>query len=85
MNATRCKMKLTSISESYGNGRQVKFVPVTGGSEENKRFYAATPSGEIQFTVSADAAKSLQLDVAALGAEFYVDITPAAPALPPAA
>jgi hypothetical protein len=80
MNATRCKMKLTSISESYNNGRSVKFVPVTGGSEENKRFYAATPSGQIEFTVSAEAAKSLNLDTAALGTEFYVDIAPAAPA-----
>jgi hypothetical protein len=77
MNPTRCKMKLTSISESYSKGRNVKFVPVSGGSEENKRFYAATPSGSLEFTISETAAKSLQLDVAALGAEFYVDITPA--------
>lgn len=77
MNPTRCKMKLTSISESYSNGRCVKFVPVTGGSEENKKFYAATPSGSIEFTISEQAAKSLELDVAKLGAEFYVDITPA--------
>jgi hypothetical protein len=80
MNPTRCKMKLTSISESYSNGRAVKFVPVAGGSEENKRFYAATPSGSVEFTVSELAARSLQLDVAKLGSEFYVDITPAAAA-----
>lgn len=77
MNPTRCKMKLTSISESYSNGRSVKFVPVSSGSEENKKFYAATPSGSIEFTVSESAAKSLALDVSALGSEFYVDITPA--------
>src|SRR6185369_7244757 len=33
MNATRCKMKLVSISEAYSNGVAVKFQPVTGGSE----------------------------------------------------
>jgi hypothetical protein len=79
VNPTRCKMRLTSISEAYSNGKTVKFVPVSSGSEENKRFYAATPSGSIEFTVSPDAAKNLGLDVAAIGSEFYVDITPAAP------
>lgn len=77
MNPTRCKMKLVSISEAYSNGRTVKFVPVSDGSEENKKFYASTPSGSIEFTVSEGAAKNLNLDVAALGTEFYVDITPA--------
>lgn len=71
-------MKLVSISEAYNNGRTVKFVPVTSGSEENKRFYAATPSGSVEFTVSQVASESLGLDAAKLGHEFYVDITPAA-------
>ena len=77
MNATRCKMKLISIAESYSSGVSVKFVPVSGGSEENKRFYAATPSGSVEFTVSQTARESLGLDVAKLGSEFYLDITPA--------
>lgn len=77
MNPTRCKMKLVSISEAYSNGRTVKFVPVSSGSEENKKFYAATPSGSVEFTVSETAARSLQLDAGKLGSEFYVDITPA--------
>ncbi len=79
MNRTRCKMKLTAISEAYNNGRSVKFVPVSGGSEENRKFYAATPSGSVEFTVSQAATESLGLDVAKLGSEFYFDITPAAP------
>jgi hypothetical protein len=88
MNPTRCKMKLVSISEAYSNGVTVKFQPVTSGSDENKRFYAATPSGNVEFTVSqaanveftvSQAAKeSLGLDVAKLGSEFYIDIIPAA-------
>jgi hypothetical protein len=69
-------MKLVSISEAYSNGVSVKFQPVTGDSAENKKFYAATPSGSIEFTVSQAAKGSLGLDVAKLGSEFYVDITP---------
>lgn len=77
MNATRCKMRLTSISDAYSNGVTVKFAPVQNGSEENKKFYAATPSGSLEFTVSQETKKSLGLDVANLGSEFYIDITPA--------
>lgn len=77
MNPTRCKMKLTSISDTgWSNAITVKFVPVQSGSEENKKFYAATPSGSVEFTVSEAARNSLGLDVAKLGSEFYFDITP---------
>ena len=76
MHATRCKMKLVSIAEAYNNGRTVKFSPVQSGSEENRKFYAATPSGSCEFTVSEQAAKSLGLDAGKLGSEFYVDFTP---------
>lgn len=76
MHATRCKMKLVSIAEAYANGRTVKFQPVQSGSEENRKFYAATPSGSCEFTVSEQAAKSLGLDAGKLGSEFYVDFTP---------
>lgn len=78
MNPTRCKVRLTSISEAYNHGRTVKFQPVQSGSAENNQFYAATPSGSMEFTVSEQAAKSLGLDVGKLGSEFYVDFTPAA-------
>lgn len=80
MNPTRCKMRLVSISGGHYNddsARTVKFVPVSGGSEENKRFYAATPSGSVEFTLSGTAAKSLGLDQGKISSEFYVDITPA--------
>lgn len=80
MNATRCKMELIMISKGYGSSgkeRYVKFIPVSGGSEENKKFFSATPSGSLDFTVSGAAAESLGLDQAAIGAEFYVDIKPA--------
>lgn len=81
MNATRCKMRLMSISGGWSasdKSRTVQFVPVSGeGSEENKKFFNATPSGEIKLNISAAAAQSLGLDQGKIGSEFYVDITPA--------
>ncbi len=48
----------------------VKLNPVTGGSDENKSFYEATPGGSIEFsTVNEAALKSLPI-----GAEVYVTI-----------
>lgn len=80
MNATRCKMRLRAISggwNEHDGSRTVEFVPVGSGSDENKRFYAATPSGKLEFTISGAAAKDLGLDQGKIGSEFYVDITPA--------
>ena len=51
----------------------VKLIPVTGGSEENKAFYEATPSGQIELGTVNDAVLK-QFNV---GDEFYVDFTPA--------
>jgi hypothetical protein len=78
MNATRCKMELISISKGWSTsgGRTVEFRPVSGGSEENKKFYEATPSGELKFQISGAAAQALGLDQGKIGSEFYVDITP---------
>lgn len=81
MNATRCKVRLVSISGGYygtDKGRTVEFRAVSDGSEENKRFFAATPSAEFKVNLSAEAAQSLGLDQGKIGSEFYVDFTPAA-------
>lgn len=53
----------------------VKLFPVTGDSDENKRFYQATPGGSIELSTVNTAV----LDMLPLGAEVYVDFTPAEP------
>jgi hypothetical protein len=81
MNATRCKMRLVSISVSGGyygkdKSRTVEFRAVSDDSEENKKFFAATPCGEFKIGLSDSAARSLGLDQGKIGSEFYFDITP---------
>lgn len=70
----RCKVYLQSLSQAYSNGVSAKFLPVTSGSEENKKFHAATPGGSFEVTLSELAAKNL--DAYKLGNEYYVDFTP---------
>jgi hypothetical protein len=51
----------------------INLSPVTGGSEENDRFFASTPTGTITLTtVNMEAAKQFEN-----GKEYYVDFTPA--------
>lgn len=75
----RAKFKVTEIIRRPGwNGasevRAIRLAPVSAGSEENKRFYAATPNGSIELaTVNVEAAAEFEL-----GQEFYVDFTAAA-------
>jgi hypothetical protein len=46
------------------------FSAVTDGSEENKKFFAMTPSGRLEVsTVNAEAVKDL-----VLGKSYYIDI-----------
>lgn len=75
----RAKFKVDSITtrahwqRDKGNIGVVKLVPVMGDSEENKRFYDASPSGSIELgTINAQALAQFEI-----GQEFYVDFTPA--------
>lgn len=73
----RAKFKVDVIERAYwGPGREVhtiKLSAVTGDSAENKSFWAMTPGGQITLAcVNPEAVAEL-----ALGAELYVDFTPA--------
>lgn len=74
----RAKFTVRTIERSlaYGSGKELQTIvlsPVTDGSEENKQFYAYTPSGEIRLgTVNAAAAAMFDL-----GKSYYVDFIPA--------
>lgn len=83
---TRAKVKLNSYeTRVYDHweggkivgqyeGRTMKFTVVTSGSDENKTFFASTPSGQIELNIVApDAWKNFELNK-----EYYVDFSPAA-------
>jgi len=71
----RCKFKcqeMTKIATSYPPGQKFlfsyRFGVVVGDSEENKKFFASTPSGE--FKVS-----SVRDDLFEVGKEYCFDIS----------
>lgn len=65
-----CGWKTTNAA---GQGDQIYLSPVYSGSEENEKFFAATPGGQIQlFTTNPDAAAQF-----VQGKEYFVDFTPA--------
>jgi hypothetical protein len=77
--SVRAKFVVNSIERRKhwdGTGKElqtIKLSPVTGGSDENKAFWAASPAGDINLgTVNGDAAAQFEL-----GKEYYVDFTPA--------
>jgi len=64
--------KIERYSYSPGSAR-IGLTPVTSGSEENKAFWEATPSGEITMMVkNPNAVFEFEL-----GKAYYVDFTPA--------
>lgn len=78
----RAKFKVSGIRrQAWGGGQEVQTVelqPVTGGSaasEEDRQFWAATPSGKIELgCLNLAAAQEF-----ALGGVYYVDFTPVGP------
>lgn len=82
--SVRAKFVVQSITRTqssvYKDGQTVpqevqtiKLYPVTGGTDENKKFFASTPTGAIELgTVNVEAAKQFELNK-----PYYVDFTPA--------
>jgi hypothetical protein len=76
MGSVRCKFKCVSVTKQTpwnakpGFLYTADFQPVTSGSEENKEFYDATPSGSLKLATYKE-------DHFQPGVEYYIDITPA--------
>ena len=78
--SVRAKFKVDSIERSkYGDEvmETIKLSPVYKGCDpnsENSKFWRYTPCGSINLgTINTEAAKQF-----VLGAEYYIDFTPAA-------
>lgn len=70
----RCKFECVSVTKRKGwSGHAVlhdaEFQAVTNGSEENKAFFAATPSGKLNVATVVP-------DIFEVGKFYYLDITP---------
>lgn len=83
-----CKFRFVAMRTAEGYDYEKKqptllydleFVPVTGTSQENKKFWQATPSGSFKFqTVNKEAAEMFQF-----GHEYYVTFREAQPEVKP--
>lgn len=82
--SVRAKFTVNSIirtlGSTYVDGKYVakevqtiKLYPVSGGGDENKAFFASTPTGSIELgAVNLEAANQFELNK-----EYYIDFTPA--------
>lgn len=66
-----------NANEKYESGvvYNYRFQAVTSGSDENKSFYASTPSGTIELQAVRD-------DIFEIQKEYYLDFTPFTPKPP---
>lgn len=72
---TRAKFKCNSVTKQTGWGEHeflysAKFGVVNGNSEENKSFFASTPSGMIEIA-------TVKEDHFEVGKEYFIDFTKA--------
>lgn len=76
--ATRCKFRCTSVEKleawpkEKGCVYKAKFTAVYDGSPENKAFFDATPTGNLEIG-------TYKQDVFEVGKEYFVDLTIAVP------
>jgi hypothetical protein len=70
---TRCKFECVSVTKRKGwSGHaylyDAEFLAVTSGSDENKAFFAATPSGSLKVATVVS-------DVFEVGKSYYLDLS----------
>ena len=74
--ATRCKFTCLSVTKrkhwnkEHPFNYEAEFSAVTSGSDENDKFFAATPSGTLKVSTIVD-------DIFVVGNDYYLDISPA--------
>lgn len=78
MSTTRCKFTCTSVRKfvNHDSDRatnpfrfEADFQVVYGNSDENKQFFASTPSGSVKLSTYRE-------DVFVPGQDYYLDFTP---------
>lgn len=80
---TRAKFRCLSTTHDHSGSTEVKLAPVYPGSpaatpaefEENRKFWGATPSGELRLRLSEG---SVVAPMFKPGAYYWLDITPCA-------
>lgn len=72
MSEVRAKFYCSTVTPNEYGGTNVVLYPVTASSEENARFFNATPSGKVELVISEGMAAANAFKP---GAEYYVDFT----------
>lgn len=72
MSTVRAKFQCIGVSEDTSGNKNVNFLPVTTGCEENKSFAKYTPGGSLYLTISPETAA---YDAFEVGKEYYLDIS----------
>lgn len=69
--SVRAKFICNQITQ-YITNKNVRFIPVMTGSEENKSFAKYTPGGELNLTIDPSTSA---YDTFEIGKSYYIDIT----------
>lgn len=65
------RAKFTCTNKTDGNPATITLQPVTSGSQENDKFFAATPGGQVELSVvNEDAARQFEV-----GGDYYLDFS----------
>lgn len=70
----RAKFQCSSVTRHADGGTQVMMHPVYSGSEENRAFNDATPSGELRIHIAKGKPAA---ELFTPGAAYFLDFTPA--------